>query len=91
LAGHRRNELGQGAYYHSDGAVELDQYARAKDILALVLPFLATAAGFWLGSQGTVQAQRQAADATAAARKRRSKVRDLVRSTANEGWYLPAH
>ena len=39
--------LGKGAYYHADDTVELDQYF----------------AGFWLGSQGTVQAQRQAADA----------------------------
>jgi hypothetical protein len=34
--------LGKAPIYHSDGAVELDQYARAKDILALVSPFLTT-------------------------------------------------
>lgn len=45
--------LGTVPNYHSDGTVELDQYF----------------AGFWLGSQGTVQAQRQAADAIAVARK----------------------
>lgn len=61
--------LGKVPIYHSDGTVRLDHYARAKDIFALVLPFLTTVAGFWLGSQGTVQAQRQAAGATAVARK----------------------
>jgi heme/copper-type cytochrome/quinol oxidase subunit 2 len=47
--------LGKAPIYHSDGAVELDQYARAKDILALVSAFLTTVlacAGFWLGSLG---------------------------------------
>jgi hypothetical protein len=34
-----------------------------------VLPFLTTVAGFWLGSQGTVQAQNQAAAATATVKK----------------------
>jgi hypothetical protein len=61
--------LGKVPIYHSDGTAKLDQYARAKDVFALVLPFLTTVAGFWLGSQGTVQAQRQAADATAVAPK----------------------
>jgi hypothetical protein len=61
--------LGKVPIYNSDGTVKLDQYARAKDIFALVLPFLTTVAGFWLGSQGTAQAQRQAANATAVARK----------------------
>ena len=61
--------LGKVPIYNSDSTVKLDQYARAKDIFALVLPFLTTVAGFWPGSQGTVQAQRQAADATAVARK----------------------
>ena len=79
---------GKVPIYHSDGTAKLDQYARAKDIFALVLPFLTAVAGFWLGSQGTVQAQRQSR------RRHRggeegagAKVRDLVRSTANEGWY----
>jgi hypothetical protein len=31
--------LGKVPIYNSDGAVKLDQYARAKDIFALVLPF----------------------------------------------------
>jgi hypothetical protein len=36
--------LGKVPIYNSDGTVKLDQYARAKDIFALVLPFLTTVA-----------------------------------------------
>ena len=54
--------------YNSDGPLKLGQYARAKDIFALVL-----ASSPLLLASGLVrrdgQAQRQAADATAAARK----------------------
>jgi hypothetical protein len=55
--------LGKVPLCNRDGTVRMDQYVRAKDILALVLPFLTTVAGFWLGSQGTAQAQNQAAEA----------------------------
>lgn len=54
--------------YNSNGTLKLGQYARAKDIFALVL-----ASSPLLLASGLVrrdgQAQRQAADATAAARK----------------------
>lgn len=64
---------GKVPIYHSDGTAKLDQYARAKDIFALVLPFLTTVAGFWLGSQGTVQAQSKSPTAPRWRGRRRSK------------------
>lgn len=79
--------LGKAPIYNSDGTVKLDQYARAKDIFALVLPFLTTVAGFWLGFAGNGSSPK-----TSRRRHRGSeegagaKVRDLVRSTAHEGW-----
>lgn len=82
--------LGRVPIYHSDGTAKLDQYARAKDIFALVLPFLTTVAGFWLGSQGTVQAQRQSRRRHAVARKAQEQ-RSAILSVAppmRDGTYL---
>jgi hypothetical protein len=61
--------IGTQPVHNKDGTVQMDAYARAKDILVLILPLLTTAAGFWLGSQGTGQAQKQAADATTVAKE----------------------
>jgi hypothetical protein len=55
--------IGTVPVYNNDGSLKMDEYARAKDILVLLLPLLTTAAGFWLGSLGTGQAQKQAAAA----------------------------
>ena len=52
--------MGKVPIYNQDGTLRMDQFIRARDVLALVLPFLTTVAGFWLGSQGTAQAQNQA-------------------------------
>ena len=61
--------IGTQPVLNKDGTVQMDAYARAKDILVLLLPLLTTAAGFWLGSQGTGQAQKQAEAATTAEKK----------------------
>lgn len=53
--------LGKTPTYNADGTVKLDEYSRAKDILVIFVPLLTTAVGFWFGSQGTVQAQKQTA------------------------------
>jgi len=61
--------VGRVPVYSKDGTVQLDQFARAKDIFVLLLPLMTTAAGFWLGSQQTGHAQKQAAAARATAKK----------------------
>ena len=53
--------LGKTPTYNADGSVKLDEYSRAKDVLVIFIPLLTTAVGFWFGSQGTVQAQKQTA------------------------------
>jgi hypothetical protein len=53
--------------YNSKGVLEVDPFANAKDILVILIPFATTVAGFWLGSQGTTAAQKQATEATAQA------------------------
>jgi hypothetical protein len=53
--------IGAAPVMGSDGkTVIYDPFLRSKDVFALILPLLTTAVGFWLGSQGTVEAQRQA-------------------------------
>ena len=73
--------------YNSDGTLKLGQYARAKDIFALVLASspLLLASGLVRRGRSSPKTSRQrhrggAEDAGA-------KVRDLVRSTAHAGWY----
>jgi hypothetical protein len=57
--------IGEAPTYRSDGSVEVDEYARAKDILVLVLPLLTAVVGYWLGSQGTAKAEDRADKAEA--------------------------
>jgi hypothetical protein len=45
------NQIGTVPVYNSDGSVRMDEYSRTKDLLALLLSLLTTAAGFWFGSQ----------------------------------------
>ena len=75
--------LGKVPVYNQDGSVKMDQFIRTRDVLALLLPFLTTVAGFWLGSQGTAQAQNQAATAQAAANEARQQATE-ARNQANE-------
>ncbi len=58
--------LGKAPVYFADGkTVKVDEFLRAKDIFVLVLPLLTTAIGYWLGSQGTVKAEKKADEAEA--------------------------
>ncbi|MEX0666096.1 MAG: hypothetical protein WD598_15200 [Acidimicrobiia bacterium] len=43
-----------------DGKVVLDEWARAKDILLVVLPLFSAALAFWVGNQGTADAKKDA-------------------------------
>src|SRR5262249_21946071 len=47
----------------SNGAVIVDQYERAKDILLIVFPLATAAVGYWFGNQGRARAQEQAQQA----------------------------
>jgi hypothetical protein len=56
--------IGSAPVMGSDGKTVLfDKFTRTKDIFTAILPLLTTAVGFWLGSQGTMQAQQQASNA----------------------------
>jgi hypothetical protein len=44
----------------ASGNVVLDEFARAKDILLVVLPLFSAALAFWVGSQGTTGAKKEA-------------------------------
>jgi hypothetical protein len=57
-------KIGISPSFNAKGAVTIDQYARAKDVLQIVFPLATAAVGFWFGNQGTVQAQNQADKAT---------------------------
>jgi hypothetical protein len=86
-------QLGRPVVYDSGGKVALDTFTRAKDVLTLLLPFLTTAVGFWLGTQGTTQMERQANKAAAEADLAQTTARvaqqtsteHLVRATELEG------
>lgn len=43
-----------------DGKVIFDEYARAKDVLLVVVPLLTLALGYWFGAQGTAKAEEKA-------------------------------
>jgi hypothetical protein len=86
-------QLRRPVVYDSGGKVTLDTFTRAKDVLTLLLPFLTTAVGFWLGTQGTTQMERQANKAAAEADLAQTTARvaqqtsteHLVRATELEG------
>lgn len=63
--------VGTAPVVDSTGKVVSDTFGNAKDILLAVLPLASTAVGYWLGSQGTAQAQdtAKAASADAASAK----------------------
>jgi hypothetical protein len=56
-------QLGNPVVYDASGKITLDTFTRSKDILTLLLPFLTTAVGFWLGTQGTGQLERRMKEA----------------------------
>jgi hypothetical protein len=57
------NRLGTAPQVNSKGAVIVDQYQRAKDILFIVFPLATAAVGYWFGNQGRARAQEQAQQA----------------------------
>ena len=86
-------QLGQPVVYDNSGKITLDTFTRAKDVLTLLLPFLTIAVGFWLGTQGTAQIERQVARATleaevahgAARAAEQTAAENLVRASELEG------
>jgi len=59
------NRLGVKPEVNQQGAVVLDQFQRAKDVLLVVLPLFSASLAYWVGSQGTEKAKKEAAGATA--------------------------
>lgn len=57
------NRLGTAPKVNSKGAVIVDQYQRATDILFVVFPLATAAVGYWFGNQGRARAQEQAQQA----------------------------
>jgi hypothetical protein len=57
------NRLGTAPQVNSKGAVIVDQYQRATDILFVVFPLATAAVGYWFGNQGRTRAQDQAQQA----------------------------
>jgi hypothetical protein len=57
------SRIGSAPTVTSNGAVIVDQYERAKDILLIVFPLATAAVGYWFGNQGRARAQEQAQQA----------------------------
>jgi len=57
------NRLGTAPQVNAKGAVIVDQYQRATDILFVVFPLATAAVGYWFGNQGRSRAQEQAQQA----------------------------
>lgn len=62
----------------ADGAIVLDQFQRAKDVLLAVLPLLTLALGYWFGTQGTAKAEEKADKATADAKNAEERIATIV-------------
>lgn len=45
------------------GAVVLDQFQRAKDLLLVVLPLFSAASAYWIGNSGSTTAKKETATA----------------------------
>jgi hypothetical protein len=52
--------IGTKPVVDTEGNIVLDEWARAKDILLVVLPLFSAALAFWVGSQGTTEAKKEA-------------------------------
>jgi hypothetical protein len=51
------SKIGIAPTVNSKGAVTVDQYQRAKDILQVFFPLATAALGCWFGNRGTAKAQ----------------------------------
>jgi hypothetical protein len=70
--------VGTSPHVNKDGSVLDDAYQRSKDVLALFIPLLTTAVGFWFGSQGTAKAQDAATKATGEANQAKAALLAVV-------------
>ena len=43
-----------------NGNVVLDEWSRAKEVLLVILPLFSAALAYWVGSQGTTEAKKEA-------------------------------
>jgi hypothetical protein len=57
------DRLGAKPEIDTAGNVVLDQFQRSKDILTIVLPLFSASLAYWVGSQGTTDAKKDAKDA----------------------------
>jgi hypothetical protein len=67
-----------------NGAVTLDEFQRAKDILVLVLPLLTAAAGYWFGNKGAEGAKDDAERSKEETRKAEARLQSLLAVTPPE-------
>lgn len=71
--------LGVRAEVDADGTIVLDKFQRAKDVLlAVLLPLVTLAFGYWFGTQGTAKAEEQADKATAEAKNAEERITTIV-------------
>lgn len=75
--------LGTPPVMGEGGAVLVDEYARAKDILLVVLPLTTTAFGFWFGVQGKDKAEEKADRAEEKADKAVGESKALIASSTD--------
>jgi hypothetical protein len=94
--------LGLKPEVNAQGVVVLDQFQRAKDILLVVLPLFSAALAYFVGSQGTADAKKEAAEqktnlklssiphSRESSKQRDRSIRRLLRSSrwsAREEWW----
>jgi hypothetical protein len=59
-------KLGVAPVVNSDGTIQYDEFTRAKDILALLLPLATAVAGYWFAREAKEEAQEEKREAVAA-------------------------
>lgn len=75
--------IGSAPVRDNTGAVVFDEYQRAKDILAVILPLVTTALGYWFGAAGRDHAEAKAAQAEADRQKTSMQLKGVL-DTSNE-------
>lgn len=63
---------------NASGAVVLDEYARAKDILLVVLPLFTATLAYWVGAKGTSDAKEETAEAKKQTEKTQAQLNAVV-------------
>lgn len=77
--------LGDGPVTDAKGNVVLDEFARTKDVLLVVLPLLTTALGYWFGAAGKDKADADAAKAQSDANNVHKKLQGVLDSSTDTG------